>query len=142
MSEQSGYLTAVHDACHAVGPKAAVVVLASRTNPSPDVSERWIPPALRSWCGIPVATVYSDFPTAPSTLARLAANWSTKHKDLFVMATSADPILQVMPNARLTPLKKVANNHLLEQTFTHRPWNYERQSFSMVVAPVPAPPIH
>jgi len=100
---------------------------------SPDVREDWMPQALRSWCGATVAMLALDIDTQPRLL-HLADQWSTGDRKLFVVALGPAPIQQVLPDAHIMLLPTVVNRHLLEQSFDHRPSNYELQSFTMAIA--------
>jgi hypothetical protein len=134
--EQGGYLTTVEQACHVLGPKAAVVVLQGPTLAS-DTREDWLPQTLRGWCGVPVATLNLDAGTHGELLS-LASRWSKLDRELFVVATGKGPIQQVAPEAQLTSVATSVNRRLLTQTFTHRPAHYETQSLSMVLGALPA----
>jgi hypothetical protein len=135
MREQGGYLTTVDQACRALGPNAAVVMLEGPTLAS-DTREDWIPQTLRGWCGIPVATLNLDAGTRDDLL-RLASRWSQLHRQLYVVATGAGPIKEVLPEAKLTTMRTAVNRRLLTQTFTHLPAHYETQTFPLVIGSVP-----
>ena len=132
MSEDRGFLAVVHDACADLGDRAAVVVL---ERDEKDLFDDWIPQALRSWCGAEVGVTRG--PGRADALARLARAWNAQGRRLFVVAVSADAVRKVFPQAAITPTRVGINTKFVQPTLTHRPDAYARQSFSMVVAPVP-----
>jgi hypothetical protein len=136
MHEQGGYLTTVEQACHVLGPSAAVVVLQDPTSAS-DTKAEWLPQTLRGWCGVPVATLLLNAGTH-AEIERLASGWSQLHRKLYVVATGRAPIQEAAPEAQLMPVATAVNRRLLTQTFTHRPAHYETQSFSLVIGSLPA----
>jgi hypothetical protein len=136
MREQGGYLSTVQQACDKLGPRAAVVMLDGAQLAS-DNREDWIAQTLRSWCGVPVASLILNGDTN-AELARLATRWSNLDRKLYVVATGETPIHQVEPDAEVTPITAAANGRLLTQTFTHRPAHYETQSFPLFIGSVPA----
>jgi hypothetical protein len=132
MTEQRSFLAVITEACHDVGPKAAVVVL---ERDEKDLFDDWIPEALRSWCGADVGV--SRGPARPDVLHRLARSWSAQGRRLFVVAVSSDTIAKALPGVAITPTREAVNTKFLQQALTHRPDTYARQSLSMVVAQVP-----
>jgi len=134
MSEKQGFLAVIDDGCHALGPRAAVVVVESKTAP---LFDDWVPQALRGWCGAEVAISRGNAATSDS-LARLASGWKARGRTLFVVAASSDAIRAVLPAAQLTATRTAVDSHMLQQTLTHRPRGYRAEAFSMVLASVPA----
>ena len=132
MTEQRGYLAVVTEACHDLGPKPVVVVLSRNVN---DLFDDWVPQALRGWCGAEVGV--SRVPMQPTVLRGLAQSWEKLGRRLFVVAISSAVIAKVLPGAPVHTTREAVNAHFLQQTLTHRPNAYARQSLSMVFAPVP-----
>jgi hypothetical protein len=132
MSEDRGFLAVVHDACNDVGDHAAVVVL---ERDEKDLFDDWIPQALRSWCGAEVGITRG--PASADALSRLARAWNANGRRLFVVSVSSDAVRKAFPGAAITATRVGINTKFLQQTLTHRPDAYARQSLSMVVAPVP-----
>jgi hypothetical protein len=132
MSEDRGFLAVVHDACNDVGDHAAVVVL---ERDEKDLFDDWIPQALRSWCGAEVGITRG--PPSADALSRLARAWNANGRRLFVVSVSSDAVRKAFPGAAVTSTRVGINTKFLQQTLTHRPDVYARQSLSMVVAPVP-----
>jgi hypothetical protein len=131
MREQGGYATTVKHACNVLGPRAAVVVLQPTTLVS-DTREGWMLQTLRSWCGVPVGALGLSMDTRKDLLS-LASEWRKVHRNLVVVAAAAEPIRQVLPEAKLTPVAPAVNRRLLTQSFAHRPAGYETQSFPLFV---------
>jgi hypothetical protein len=136
MHEQGGYLTTVEQACHVLGPNAAVVVLQDSTSAS-DTKAEWLPQTLRGWCGVPVGTVLVNADTH-AEIESLASRWSQLHRKLFVVATDRAPIEKAVPEAQLMPVATTVNRRLLTQTFAHRPARYETQTFALAIGSLPA----
>jgi hypothetical protein len=134
--EQGGFLTAVHDLCRAIGPKANVAIVASLTSmASDDVREEWMPQTLRSFCGANVGTLYVG--TSRRDLQALAGKVEQRNKSLFLVASGASVISQLAPEARVVFDTTATNRSLLEQTFTDAPSSYETQTLPLVVARLP-----
>ena len=132
MSEDRGFLAVVHDACNDLGDHAAVVVL---ERDEKDLFDDWIPQALRSWCGAEVGITRG--PARADALSSLARAWNANGRRLFVVSVSSDAVRKAFPGAAVTSTRVGINTQFLQQTLTHRPDAYARQSLSMVVAPVP-----
>ena len=71
---QRPYLAAVEDTCDAVGDDAAVLV---REGGGLDLV---LPPALRAWCGVPVAVAGPEL--GPERVDELAAAWEADGRRL------------------------------------------------------------
>jgi hypothetical protein len=128
LTEQDGYAAVIDDACHLVGPRAAVVVLVGD-----DLFHEWVPQTLRSWCGAQV--VVAADPGA-AELEDMGAEWSGRERDVWVAASKSETILAALPGARLAATRTVDNEHQLERTLTRRPSGYQVASFGFVVAPL------
>jgi len=131
ITEQRVYPVALRDACHTVGPDAAIILLQSRTG----LMAQWAPQSLRGWCNVPVAVLVPT-PTSAATLAHLAAAWSAEGRRLWVVAGDAATITKTLPAAKPHATPVVVNRHLLEMALLHRPGSYATQQFSLVMAPV------
>ncbi|HEY5173927.1 MAG TPA: hypothetical protein VIK54_19530, partial [Acidimicrobiia bacterium] len=132
MSEERGFLAVVDDACADLGSHAAVVVL---ERDEKDLFDDWVPQSLRSWCGADVAVTRG--PAHADLLQGLARAWNAQGRHFFVVAGSADTVHNVLPAVAVVATREAVNTKFLQQTLTHRPAAYDRQSFSMVVARVP-----
>ena len=96
MAEETGYLDLVHDTCAALGPDAAVIVLeaAGPTRSTTGTRRRSGVGAARrsgSRCGIANA----------DALHRLARSWDTEGKKLFVVSSTLEDLLRVLPDAEV-----------------------------------------
>ncbi len=131
MSEESGYLAVVHDLCHDVGPKAAVIILEQTPMQNP---ENAAPQAIRSWCG---SIVGISSGTKPEDLQRLAREWAAEGRSLYVVSSSPDYIRSLLPTAEVMSTRHVVDDKLLAPTLTHRPDAYGSQSLQFAVAKVP-----
>jgi hypothetical protein len=132
MSEETGYLTMLHQVCGDLGPHAAVVVIESAHT---DGIDDWIPQALRSWCGADVAIRRGAADV--DALHRLSREWAAQGRQFFVASSSYGYVKQVVPDARIMPTRHASDTNLLAPTLTHRPDAYVSQSLAMMVASVP-----
>jgi hypothetical protein len=132
MTEQRPFLLVVHDACAKVGDHAAIVVLERDER---DLYDDWLPQTLRGWCGAEVAARRgaADGPA----LRKLAREWQAAGRTLYVVSVYGDVISRALPDATVEGTRSARNQHLLEQTLTHRPDGYRGQGFSLAVARVP-----
>src|SRR6185369_1274914 len=81
ITEERVYPVALRDACHTIGPDAAIVLLQSPTG----LIAQWAPQSLRGWCNVPVAVMVPT-PTSAATLTHLATAWAAEGKRLWVVA--------------------------------------------------------
>jgi hypothetical protein len=132
MTEQRGYLNVIHEACDGMGDDAAVVLI-ERDNS--DLFDDWVPQALRGWCGAKVAMTRGQ--ANPVALRRLATNWNAAGRKFYVAATTPEVIREVLPDAEIVTTSLAGNDKFLRQALTHRPNEYQSQSFQMSFAPVP-----
>ena len=72
MSEQRGLLAVVDNACRLMGPRPAVIVLAS----PPRLFDQWTPQAFRGWCDADVAIMRGE--ADPAVLKSVAAEWRAR----------------------------------------------------------------
>jgi hypothetical protein len=133
MTEQRPFLLVVHDVCAKVGDHAAIVVLERDER---DLYDDWLPQTLRGWCGAEVA-VRRGAADGPA-LRRLARDWQAAGRTLYVVSVYSGVITRALPDARVEGTRAASNQHLLEQTLTHRPDGYRGQGFSLAVARVPS----
>ncbi|HZB70488.1 MAG TPA: glycosyltransferase family 39 protein [Acidimicrobiales bacterium] len=117
---QRPYLAAVHDTCDAVGEDGAVLLREGGG------LELVLPPALRAWCGVPVATAGPA--VGAERVDELAAAWADDGRQLFVIGPEdelpADPVLVVD-----------ALDHPLEQRIDGRPDGTVERRLRYAVAP-------
>ena len=131
ITEQRGYLLALHDACRIMGEHAAIVVLQGRTG----LFAEWAPQTLRGWCDVPVAVMV---PTTGSrdVLANLAAGWEREGRRLWVASDAGTTIRKVLPAGHVVQTPVVVNPYLLEGALLHRPGAYAQQHLVVALAPV------
>ena len=132
--EQIGYLSVIRDACNTMGAHAAVVVLERDRR---DLFDDWTAQAFRGWCGADVA-VSTGGSSSGESLRRLAREWKTRGRRFFVVATTAEPVLALVPDAHVTQMRTVTDRKFLAQTISHRPRSYQPESFSMILATIPS----
>lgn len=132
MTEQRGLLHVVTDACHKIGPRGAVVMLAE-TRPKQSVAYLNQPQTLRSFCDVPVVVMVGR--PQPRVLQALASKWAAKGRRLFVVAEYPQSVLRVFPNARLQYTPVAEEPHLLERSLVHRPSNYTSDPFHITATP-------
>jgi hypothetical protein len=117
---QRPYLEAVHDTCDAVDDDGAVLLLAGGS------LELVLPPAVRAWCGVPVATAGPA--VGPERVRQLAAEWRGEGRRLFVIGPEGSvpgpPVLVVD-----------ALDHPLEQRIGARPDGTVERRLRYAVAP-------
>jgi hypothetical protein len=131
MSEERGYLGVMEDACHDIGPHAAVVVL---QRDGGDLFDNVWPQAFRSWCGADVEAMLAP---DPAVLQNLAAEFNAQGRKLFVAAADDQVIRGVFPNANVQTTRVANNPDFLEMTLTRRPSKLRTEEFGMAVAQVP-----
>ena len=133
MSEKRGFLPVIEDACHSLGPNAAVVVLEEDAHP---LFDDWVPQSLRSFCGADVAISRGQSSTGES-LRELARAWAAQGRRLFVASSTAEGVHALLPDAEVAATPLATDPNTILPTVTRRPDGYTSQRFSMVVAPVP-----
>jgi hypothetical protein len=132
MAEEAGYFAVVTDACAAVGPRAAVVVV--EWAPTDQIDD-WFPQALRSWCGADVAV--SRGAIDARDLQQLDMQWTRLGRRFFVVSSSRRFLSTLLPRATLTQTRRVVDRRLLAAALTHRPDAYGTQYLQVVVATAP-----
>lgn len=126
---QAGMRTEIARACHAIGPKAAVLVL-------PGLSEEaYLPATLRSFCGVPTAGASPAL--AAADVARLAGEWRADGRRLVVVGADGARVRRLagaaQPPADLTYVPRGG----LELTLRRRPSHLvDDPPFRLFVAPV------
>jgi len=130
MSEQRGTPTVFNDACRAMGPTPAIVVLESSPT---SLFDQWTPQTFRDFCNAEVA-VMRGRPDA-AALRRIAGSWRAAGRTMYVVSDSTATIQNVLPNApvKTTPLVRAVR---LDRTLTHRPSRLVFDAFQIAVAPV------
>jgi hypothetical protein len=117
---QRPWLRAVEDTCAAVGSDGAVLVREGND------LQLVLPPALRAWCGVPVATAGPA--VGADRVGQLAAAWAAQGRRLFVVGPEsqlpAPPVLVVD-----------APDHPLEQRIQARPDGTVERRLRYAVAP-------
>ena len=63
--------------------------------------------------------------------------WQAQGRQFAVVANAPQPIVSLVPDAKITPTGQVVDRQFLEQTVTHRPRRYQPEDFSLVVATIP-----
>jgi hypothetical protein len=134
MTEMRGFASVIDDACDAVGPDAAVIVIESDSH---DLLENWVPQAFRGWCGSTVAVSSWDGST-PESLHRLAREWEQEGKPLFLVARTPEAITRLLPDAEVTTTRTATNTHKLSRRLTYRPRDYMSDSLTMAIGRIPA----
>jgi hypothetical protein len=133
MTEKRGFLDVIYDVCDEVGPDAAIVVVEKDLE---DLTENWVPQALRGWCGSTVA-VSADGWSTPASVQNLANKWNAAGKKFFLVAAEPQVITDLAADAKPVPTRPGFNPKMLERKLTHRPKAYANDAFSMVVAEIP-----
>jgi hypothetical protein len=107
---QTGYAMAITDACDVMGEDAAVIV--------PEVLgfDRMYPAAIRSWCGVPVATAPEGFATG--RYAALADAWRREGRTLWVLGAPGPEVSAISEPG--TVIERT-NDAELEKTLTEAP---------------------
>lgn len=127
--EQHGALRAVHTVCAALPADAAVLVL-------PDGAlGLTLPPAIRSFCGVPVATARS---LALLDTRGLAGQWQRAGRRLFVAAGSPASLAATGAAARVVADAPVADRYAPERSRDHVPRRFAPRPQRIVVAEVTA----
>lgn len=134
MTEMRGFAAVVDDACDALGPDAAVIVIEGEVH---DLLENWAAQTLRGWCGSTVAVSSWDGST-PESLRRLAREWDQEGKPLFLVARSPAVITRLVPDAEIVTTRTATNTHKLARRLTTRPRDYATDTFTMAVGRIPA----
>lgn len=119
---------AVHALCANLGPDAAVLMVGGLP------ASAWYPQTVRSFCGVPVATLDG---VAPGTVARLSAEWRRRGRDLrLVGRTAADLAPQGVVAAAVTTIV-VGGAHEIRFTINRRPDAYAAGALLFATAPAP-----
>jgi hypothetical protein len=144
MTEQRGLFPVITDACARLGPKSAVVILPETQAPQ-SVVFLADPQTLRSFCDVPVVTMFGK--PQPAKLQLLAAQWRAKGRVLMLVSEYPQAIWRVFPQADVHPTVVGQELHLLEPTLTRRPSRYTADRFhitaatQLMIAAVPATPL-
>jgi len=144
MTDQRGFHAAVLDACRVVGDRGAVVV------PQESAPLTWLydPQTLRSFCDVPVGIMLSGQKSSLSTrlpggkldpklLRQLARRWSAEKRQLFIVAGDARTIRRLFPGTPVRVVTRHVNTHLLVQTLTSRPDEFDYEQVAFAIARVP-----
>ena len=133
MTEQRGDLAIVKDACAMVGPRGGAIVVLQSTAAVIDS----LPQALRGWCDVPVASM-PTIGNANRALKRLASQWRSRHRALWVVAGDLDALRNALPGVKAVRTPVASNGFFLERMLLERPEHYlPPQRFSLVLARVP-----
>jgi hypothetical protein len=123
---QTGHLVAVEELCRRIGPDAAVLVVGRG-------GER-VGPAVRSWCGVPVAFVAG---IDRAEQARQAARWGDAGRALWVVADGRDELADVTGAAPGWSSTVVLADDQIEATLTRPPRAYAApEPFRLWASPV------
>lgn len=125
-TDQHGFLGAIEQACTAMGPDAAAIVLVDRSR----VPHKLLPQALRGFCGIP--TAIGDSTLRPSVVRDLARRWTAEGRRLHLVVADDGAVADLCPVERVAAINTV-NTLLLEQTLTRPPDGYSTQSLAFEV---------
>jgi hypothetical protein len=117
---QRPFLAAVSDTCDAVGGDGAVLLREGGG------LELVLPPALRAWCGVPVATAGPE--VGPDRVRELAAAWAADGRRLFVIGPGGE-----LPSAPVLVVD--ALDRPLEQRLGTRPDGRVERRLRYAVAP-------
>ncbi len=125
-ADQHGFLGAIEQACSAMGPDAAAIVLVDRSS----VPHKLLPQAFRGFCGLP--TAIGDSTLRPSVIRDLARRWTADGRRLHLVVADAAAVADLCPVERVATIDTV-NTLLLEQTLTGPPDGYSTQSLTFEV---------
>ncbi len=128
-SPESGYLAGVEATCRAAGPDAALLTAAN------DIGGQELVGALRTWCGVPVATMTRPFSAAE--LQQLAQEWRSTGRTLWVIGSSSALVTASAPGSAPTLVGELVSPRELEMTINRPP-----QHYAPVDAPIFAARIH
>jgi hypothetical protein len=144
MNDQRGFHAAVLDACRIIGDDGAIVV------PQEAAPLTWLydPQTLRSFCDVPVGIMLSGQKSAlstrlpggkldPKVLRSLARQWAAEKRTLYIVAGNAKTIRKLFPLTSVSTVPKHVNKHLLEQTLTSRPGEFNAEQVAFAIARVP-----
>lgn len=126
---QAGGVAAVHDVCAAVGDDAAVVVLPQ------DSLQLVLPPAIRSFCGVPAVTF--DPALGSGRLDQLRAAAARDGRRLFVVARDDAGVRSAAPSATIVRRVVLGGDTALEPTYTERPHRLTDDRQPIVIARLP-----
>jgi hypothetical protein len=107
---QTGYAAAITEACDVMGTDAAVVV------PRVLGFDRMVTAAVRSWCGVPVATAPEGY--GAGRYAELAAAWEEEGRTLWVLGAPGAEVSSVSQGGIVI---ERTNDAELEKTLTEPP---------------------
>jgi len=72
-----------------------------------------------------------------ATLEELARKWQAEKRNLWVVAGDGLAVHDALPEALASSTRVASNGFFLERTLLERPEHYQREQFSLVLAPVP-----
>ncbi len=101
------------------------------------VAANTLPQTLRSWCGVPVASLTST--ATPADLAAAANAWADDCKVLVLVTqneSGAEPFLS--GGVPISAVATVTNTRLLERVVEEPPERYSSEQLSLTATPVPA----
>jgi hypothetical protein len=113
---ESGYLAGINTACQATGPQVALL-----TAPNDFLSQELVG-ALRSWCGVPVATMTHPFSAAQ--IQKLATEWSSQGRTLWVIGSTPAAVTGAGPGLSTVLLSRLTSPNELEATLSRPPQRY------------------
>jgi hypothetical protein len=126
--DQGGYLAVIDSTCRVIGPDSVVVF-----NPGGRLELTW-PQTVRSWCGVPVASLESG--DGPSQVAQLAAVWRSRGRTLWVLSDTPADVRKVLTGSTpVTKLGAATSRRELIQTIARLPDKYVSQSVAIYGAP-------
>jgi hypothetical protein len=128
---QANLLGALRATCSAIGPDAAVVVVAGDNS-----FNQTAPQAIRGFCGVPVA-IRQPTLTA-KRLEDLAQRVRADGRTLVLVSDTPAHITAVAPGFHTRLVADVVDRHELEQTLTKPPRHYWTKSYSFAVGVAPA----
>jgi hypothetical protein len=127
---QANLMGALNATCRAIGPHAAVVVMAGNNS-----FDQITPQAIRSFCGVPAAI---RRPTLTAVgLEALARRFRSEGRNLDLLADTPERITAVFPGTRAGRVATVVDHHELEQTLAKPPRTYWTKTYTFAVAEVP-----
>jgi len=113
---QAGFRTVVTETCDVIGPNSAVLFAAE------DPLKLILPQTIRSWCGVPAASV-TDIVT-PGRLRRIAQAWDTDDRTLWLLTSVPGIVPRYVPDGEPRYVDSTRNLHELERTISRAPAAY------------------